>query len=108
MSVPGIESLGPAYGAAGTDPTAATRAASGTQGPDGPAFGRLLVDGLERLEALHDGTDALAVRAATGDLGAIHSYTIAATETSVATQLTVAMRNKAVEAFTEIMRMHVG
>ena len=38
-------------------------------------------------------------------LGAIHDYTIAATETSVATQLTVAVRNKAVEAFQEIMRM---
>jgi flagellar hook-basal body complex protein FliE len=48
------------------------------------------------------------VQAATGDLGAIHDYTIAATETSVATQLTVAVRNKAIEAFSEIMRMQVG
>ena len=67
-----------------------------------------MVDGLEQLEAMNDRTDGLAVQAATGDLGAIHDYTIAASETSVATQLTVAMRNKAVEAFTEIMRMQVG
>jgi flagellar hook-basal body complex protein FliE len=56
---------------------------------------------------MHDKTDNLAVQAATGDLGAIHQYTLAATEMSVATQLTVAVRNKAVEAFNEIMRMQV-
>jgi flagellar hook-basal body complex protein FliE len=32
---------------------------------------------------------------------------IASSESSVATELTVAVRNKAVEAFTEIMRMQV-
>ena len=52
-------------------------------------------------------TDGLAVQAATGDLGAIHDYTIAASETGLATQLTVAMRNKAVEAFQTIMQMPI-
>ena len=33
---------------------------------------------------------------------------MAATEASVTTQLTVAVRNKAVEAFNEIMRMPIG
>jgi flagellar hook-basal body complex protein FliE len=104
MSVSGIEAVG------GFQPlfTPAVRAAEPTQGPQGPAFGKLLVDGIEGLEAMHDRTDNLSVQAATGDLGAIHDYTIAATETSVATQLTVAVRNKAIEAFSEIMRMQVG
>ena len=61
----------------------------------------------DRLERVQDTSDQLAVKAATGDLNAIHDYTIAATEASVTTQLTVAVRNKAVEAFNEIMRMQV-
>ncbi|WP_148575487.1 flagellar hook-basal body complex protein FliE [Nocardioides caldifontis] len=105
MSVSGIESLGFTPYVA---PTATATPPAATEGPSGPSFGKLVVDGLEQLEAMNDRTDNLAVQAATGDLGAIHDYTIAASETSVATQLTVAMRNKAVEAFTEIMRMQVG
>jgi flagellar hook-basal body complex protein FliE len=103
MSVSGIESIGGFQPL--LPPVAQTQP---TQGPQGPAFGQLLVNGIEGLEAMHDRTDNLSVQAATGDLGAIHDYTIAATETSVATQLTVAVRNKALEAFSEIMRMQVG
>ena len=108
MSVSGIESLGFTPYVAPTAAPAPTQATQATQGPTGPNFGTMLVDGLQGLEAMNDRTDGLAVKAATGDLGAIHDYTIAATETSVATQLTVAMRNKAIESFSEIMRMQVG
>ena len=111
MSVSGIEGIGgftpfvaPTFGADGAAGAARTQ---GTPATSGPAFGELLVNGIEGLEAMQDKTDHLSVQAATGDLGAIHDYTIAATETGVATQLTVALRNKAVEAFTEIMRMQV-
>ena len=79
-------------------------AAAGTAGID---FRSTLTGSIESLEGMHDKADRLAVQAATGDLGAIHQYTLAATEMSVATQLTVAVRNKAVEAFNEIMRMQV-
>jgi flagellar hook-basal body complex protein FliE len=105
MSVSGVESIGFSPYVA---PTVNAERTTGTQGPTGPAFGEMLVNGLEGLEAMQDKTDTLSVKAATGDLGAIHDYTIAATETSVATQLTVSLRNKAVEAFQEIMRMQVG
>ena len=103
MSVSGIESIGGFQPL--LPPTVRTES---TQGPQGPQFGQMLINGIEGLEQMNDKTDNLAVQAATGDLSAIHDYTIAATETSVATQLTVAVRNKAVEAFNEIMRMQVG
>lgn len=86
---------GPAGSGAGVAPSAA----------DPAAFGNAVTQGLEKLQAMHQTTDSLAVQAVTGNLTDIHDYTIAANEAAVATQLTVAVRNKAVDAFTEIMRM---
>ena len=118
MSVNGIEALGfsPLVAPTATAPTAGV--AGGVAGGTAPSqvqgtasggqFGDLVLDGIERLEGVQDRADGLAVRAATGDLTNIHDYTLAATEASVATKLTVAVRNKAIESFTEIMRMQVG
>lgn len=75
--------------------------------PGGDGFAGMVTDGLERLQGLHANSDKMAVQAATGDLTDIHDYMIASSKSSVATELTVAVRNKAVEAFTEIMRMSV-
>lgn len=105
MSVSGIESMGfTPFVAPVAAPSAAPASASGPN----TEFGSMLVDGIERLEGLQDTADSLAVRAASGTLPNIHDYTLAATEAEVATKLTVAVRNKAIEAFTEIMRMQVG
>lgn len=70
-------------------------------------FGDMVTGALEDLNGLHQNADQLAIQAATGDLTDVHEYTIAATEAEIATQLTVAVRDRAVEAFTEIMRMPV-
>jgi flagellar hook-basal body complex protein FliE len=106
MSVSGIEAAGFApYVAPRVD---AARATGGPQGPSGPGgldFGSMVLDGIDRLEQVQHKSDALAVQAATGDLQSIHDYTIASTQAAVTTQVTVAVRNKAVEAFNEIMRM---
>ncbi len=113
MSVGGIEpfpGLGGA-GAAGFSPAAPPGVDNGAvvnaSGGPNRAFGDLVMDGIDRLESTQANADQLSVQAATGDLQAMHDYTIAATEASVTTQLTVAVRNKAVEAFNEIMRMQV-
>ncbi|GAA1823581.1 flagellar hook-basal body complex protein FliE [Luedemannella flava] len=71
----------------------------------GGDFATKLAEGLQSLQDLQTRSSDLAVKAATGDLTDVHDYTIAAAEASIATQLTVAVRNKAVEAFNEIMRM---
>lgn len=106
MSIAGIESVG---FTPFVPPTVSAAPAAAPRGPEGPGtdFGNLLVDGLERLQSVQTNADQLAVKAATGDLDSMHDYTIAATEASVTTQLTVAVRNRAVEAFNEIMRMQV-
>jgi flagellar hook-basal body complex protein FliE len=110
MSIPGIEGVGfTPYVAPKVGATETTGLSTGTSGVTGSGkdFGNLVLDGIDRLERVQDTSDQLAVKAATGDLNAIHDYTIAATEANVTTQLTVAVRNKAVEAFNEIMRMQV-
>lgn len=82
-----------------------TGAATGASSAAGGEFGAALGRGLENLQALQNNADGLAVKAATGSLTDVHDYTIAATQAGLATQLTVAVRNKALDAFNEIMRM---
>jgi flagellar hook-basal body complex protein FliE len=62
---------------------------------------------LDALSAAQAHADQLAVQAATGDLTAVQDYMVASTEAQLMTQLTVAVRDKAVEAFNDIMRMQV-
>ena len=112
MSISGIEGISgftPYVAPQVSAPPAVTSpgAVGRTEASSGPAFGNLVLDGLDRLEGVQKTSEALAVQAATGKLENIHDYTIAASQAAVTTQVTVAVRNKAVEAFTEIMRMQV-
>ena len=91
-----------AAGHAAAESAAAAEAAAGTQ-----SFGQTLTQALDGLSGMQTKADGLAVQAATGDLTNVHDYMIAATEASLATELTVAVRNKAVEAFNQIMNMGV-
>jgi flagellar hook-basal body complex protein FliE len=105
MSIPAIEPGGfVPFVAPVATPAPSTAPVGAAQGLD---FTTMLATGIERLEGLHDRADSLAVQAATGDLSQIHDYTITATEAAVSTQLTTAVRNKALEAFQEIMRISI-
>ncbi len=79
-----------------------TAATSGTSGTD---FAGILSKGLESVQAAQTKSADLAVQVANGTLADPAQYTMAATEASLGLQLTMAIRNKAVEAFQEIMRM---
>lgn len=96
-AVPGVGAL----------PPLSPISASEQTGPSssGADFGAMVAQGLQRLQQVQDTADDLAVQAATGRLTDVHDYMIAATEASLATSLTVAVRNKALDAFNEIMRM---
>jgi flagellar hook-basal body complex protein FliE len=98
-----------AGGAAGADVATGATGATGAAGAvaGAPHFGQSLVKALDGLQGAQTKADGLAVQAATGDLTNVHDYMIAATELSLATELTVAVRNKAVEAFNQIMNMPV-
>ncbi|MCM0622568.1 flagellar hook-basal body complex protein FliE [Nocardioides bruguierae] len=103
----GLGSLGSATsGATGAAGVSGVSSVSGAGAASGD-FGSMVLGSIDSLDGLQKTADQLAVQAATGDLENLHDYTIAATQASVATQVTVAVRNKAVEAFTEIMRMPI-
>lgn len=110
MSIPaiggiaGLSAYANAAALGGAAPTSPTTPAGGPGGAT-PAVFPDITGGIDSLQALQSRSDALAVRAITGDLDDVHDYTIASTQASVALELTAALRNKAVEAFTEIMRM---
>jgi flagellar hook-basal body complex protein FliE len=71
------------------------------------SFGQMVTNGLENLQETQGTADKLAREAATGELTDLHDYMIASSQASLATELTVAVRNRAVESFQEIMRMQI-
>ena len=82
----------------------ATDGVSSAGGPN-TDFAGVLSKGLESVQASQTNADNLAVQVANGTLTDPAQYTMAATEAALGLQLTMAIRNKAVEAFQEIMRM---
>jgi flagellar hook-basal body complex protein FliE len=108
LTVPPIGSLGSLGPLAHVDGAPRVRPASPAEGTGtGNDIGGAFAGALDSLQAMQSQTDALATQAATGDLKDVSQYTVKAAETSLATELTVAIRDKAVEAFNEIMRMQV-
>lgn len=81
--------------------TATSPAASST------SFTDKITNALESLDDSHQFSDSLANAAATGDLESLTSYVVAATEAQLATQVTVSVRNKAINSFNQIMGMNI-
>jgi flagellar hook-basal body complex protein FliE len=99
--------IGSISGVAGTGYLSSIGGASATPGTSGSdaAFGAALAGSIDSLQGMQSTSSDLAIKAVTGDLDDVHDYTVASSQAKVALELTAAVRNKAVEAFTEIMRM---
>ena len=104
--IPGVSLAGltgvSALGGVGT--STAAQSTSSTSGAD---FASVLSSSIDSLQAAQSKADNLATQAATGDLQDVHDYMIASNEASLATEMVVAIKNQAVNAFNEIMRMQV-
>jgi flagellar hook-basal body complex protein FliE len=85
-----------------TPPVAPTAATGATQ-----ATGSTFAEGLQSVSSLTSTADALSGQVATGQIGEIHAFTAAAAKAQIGVELTVALRNKAVESYQEIMRMQL-
>ncbi len=86
---------------------AMTGSGGATDGMHGADFAAALNGGLSQLASMEQTTTTLAAQAATGDLSNIHDYVVAASSMQTATELTTTIRNKALDAFNEIMRMQL-
>jgi len=64
-------------------------------------------ESLQKVSDLTGSADSLAEGVATGQLTDVHQFTAAAAKAQLGVELTVAVRNRAVEAYQEIMRMQV-
>lgn len=75
--------------------------------PAAPGFADMLKSAVADTNRLQLEADRAAVSLQTGEAQNIHEVTIAMEKAEVSLRLMVSMRNKAVEAYQEIMRMQV-
>lgn len=89
-----------------TPPTIDATSATGAAGT--PATGTSsFASSLDQVSQLNDQANQLASQVATGSIDDIHQFTLAASKASLAVELTASIRNRAVEAYQDIMRMQV-
>jgi flagellar hook-basal body complex protein FliE len=117
MSISGISGVGALWPASSTPtvgsgaptaPTAATPAAgTSASSGSGGGFAGALGSALDSVSASQGQANSLAEQAATGGLTNVQDYMVAAEQANLQTQLTVAVRNNAVQAFQQIMGMQL-
>lgn len=71
------------------------------------AFNDLLKNALDDVNQLHKDSESYTKLLALGQVDNIHDVTIASDKAKLALQMTLAIRNKVVDAYKEIMRMQV-
>ncbi len=95
----------PALSSGGLFATPKTADASADTAASRPSFGQMLQSALGQVSGLQDHAGQMATAFAQGKTGDIHSVMIASEQATMALQLTTQIRNKAVDAYQEVMRM---
>ncbi|MBN1114106.1 MAG: flagellar hook-basal body complex protein FliE [Oligoflexia bacterium] len=75
--------------------------------PDNKSFTEMLSDSVKKVEDLQREADKAMINLATGKTEDIHETMIAVNKAEIAFQLMTQIRNKAIEAYKEIMKMQV-
>lgn len=105
-SLPSLTDAGSTTGASATGASATGGAGSST-GASGTGFSDMISNALDGVQGTQQNADGLATQAATGGLTDVQDYLIATTQATVDTQITAAVRDKALQAFQSIMGMPV-
>ncbi len=75
--------------------------------PEVRSFSQYLVDALKETNALQKKSDAMNAALAAGEVDDISQVVIAGQKAEIALQLTMQVRNRALSAYQELMRMQV-
>lgn len=75
--------------------------------PEGPSFGSMLSQSIEKLEGLLDEASRQSAALAAGQAEDVTSVVMAVERAALGLQLAVQVRNKAVEAYQDVFRMQI-
>ena len=75
--------------------------------PEVKSFGQYLLDALKETYSLQQKSDAMNAALAAGEVDDISQVVIAGQKAEIALQLTMQVRNRALSAYQELMRMQV-
>ena len=75
------------------------------KGSDSASFGQMLQSAFGQVSALQDHSASMTQAFARGQVSDVHSVMIASEQATMALQLTTQIRNKAIDAYQEIMRI---
>lgn len=91
----------------GLTPLPSLPAATPTSAPGGGGFGDALKNGLQQVSEFEHHADALIEDVAVGGPTEVHEVMVATTESALAVDLLVQVRDRALEAYSEVMRMQL-
>jgi flagellar hook-basal body complex protein FliE len=88
-------------------PTISIKPLATAQPVEGPSFGQVMTEALQKVDDLQKQGDTASAAVASGESTDLHSALIRVEEASLALQLTVQVRNKLVESYQDLTRMPV-